>query len=177
MLEDHIILEPYVFSDETHIRIAFNTPTMAQVSPIAPPTALAAGAAAAPLAIQQAPTTYREKFAGMGDLYGGDYLPLLHAHHPEVVLTAALVAEMVLTLSTHNGLPSVYAYQMHDTHQIRTLHRISQPSNLPGLATQWDGITFAFAGDVPPPGLINLVQLPVNPFHLTTAIYAPSPPC
>ena len=47
---------------------------MAQVGPIAPPAALAAGAAVTPPAIQQAPTTYREKFAGMGDLYGGAYL-------------------------------------------------------------------------------------------------------
>ena len=91
---------------------------MAQVSPIAPPAALAAGAAVVPPVIQQAPTTYCEKFAGMGDLYGGAYLPLLHAHHPEVVHTLAVVAQMVLTLLTHNDLPSVYTYQMHDTHQI-----------------------------------------------------------
>ena len=81
---------------------------MAQVGPIAPPAALAAGAAAAPPAIPQAPTTYREKFAGMGDLYGGAYLPLLRAHRPEVAHTLAVVAQMVLTLSTHDGLPSVY---------------------------------------------------------------------
>ena len=110
----------------------------------------------------------------MGGLYGGAYSPLLHAHCPEAAHTPAVVAQMVLTLSTHDGLPSVYAYQTHDTHQIRTLHRISQASNLPGLASQWDGITFAFAGDVSPPGLVNLVQLPVNPFHLTTAVYAPT---
>ena len=110
-LEDHILLEPYVFYNESRIKIAFNTPTMAQVGPITPPAALAAGAAAAPLAIPQAPTTYCEKFAGMGDLYGGAYLPLLHAHRPEVALTPALVAQMVLTLLTHDGLPSVYAYQ------------------------------------------------------------------
>ena len=79
-------------------------------------------------------------------------MPLLHAHRPEAALTPALVAQTVLTLSTHDGLPSIYAYPMHDTPQIWTLHRISQASNLPGLATQWDGITFAFAGDVTPLG-------------------------
>ena len=66
---------------------------MAQVGPITPPAALAAGAAVAPPAIQQAPTTYREKFAGMGDLYGGAYLHLLHAHHPEAAHTPAMVAQ------------------------------------------------------------------------------------
>ena len=60
----------------------------------------------------------------MGDLYGGAYLPLLHAHCPEAVHMPAVVAQTVLTLLTHDGLPSVYAYQMHDTHQIRTLHHI-----------------------------------------------------
>ena len=105
MLEDHILLEPYVFSDKSRIKIVFNAPTMAQVGPIAPPGALAAGAAAAPPAIPQAPTTYREKFAGMGDLYEGAYLPLLHAHHPEAAHTPAVVAQMVLTLLTHDGHP------------------------------------------------------------------------
>ena len=77
MLEDHILLEQYMLSDKLHIKIAYNTLTMAQVGPITPPAALTTGAAVAPLAIQQAPMSYREKFAGMGDLYGGAYLPLL----------------------------------------------------------------------------------------------------
>ena len=82
---------------------------MAQVGPIAPLATLATGAATAPQAIQQqAPTTYCKRFAGMGDLYGGAYLPILQVHCPEAVLTPAMVAQTMLNLSLHGGLPSFY---------------------------------------------------------------------
>ena len=111
---------------------------MVQVGPVAPLAAHAARAGAAPQAIQQqAPTTYYKKFAGRGDFYGGAYLPLLQLHHPEVVLAPTMAAQTVFNLSAaHGGLPSVYAYQTHDTDHIWTLHRVSQTSSLPGLTTQ-----------------------------------------
>ena len=68
----------------------------------------------------------------------------------------------------------MYAYQAPDTLEIRTVHRLSQTTSLPGLATPWDGVTFAFDGDVVPPGLINLVQMPAQPFRLTNQVWAPT---
>ena len=147
---------------------------MAQVGPPQLPAAIAADAAAAPPAIQQLPTTYGAKFAGMGDLYAGAYLPFLEAHNPAAQPTPATVANTALALSAHEGLPGVYAYQAADTLEIRTVHRLSQTTSLPGLATPWDGITFAFEGDVIPPGLINLVQLPAQAFFLTNQVLAPT---
>ena len=55
---------------------------MAQVVPQPLPAALAADAAAAPQAILQQPITYSAKFANMGDLYEGAYLPFLGAFAP-----------------------------------------------------------------------------------------------
>ena len=147
---------------------------MAQVGPPQLPAAIAADAAAAPPAIQQPPITYGQKFAGMGDLYAGVSLPLLEAHNPAAQPTPATVANTALALSAHEGLPGVYAYQAAGTLEIRTIHRLSQTTSLPGLATPWDGVTFAFEGDVIPPGLINLVQLPANAFHLTNQVLAPT---
>lgn len=149
---------------------------MAQVVPQPlPPAALAAVGAAAPPAIQQPPTTYGAKFAGMGDPYNGAYLPLLEAHRPAANPSPATVTQTALSLSAHEGLPGVYAYQVPVTNEIRTIHRLSQTSSLPGLASPWDGMIFAFEGEVAPPGLINLVQLPANAFHLATpAVLCPT---
>ena len=146
---------------------------MAQVVPQLP-AAIAAAAAVAPQAINQPPTTYGAKFAGMGDLYSGAYLPLLEAHAPGAQLQPAVVMQTALTLSAHGGLPGLYAYQVPDTFEIRTVHRLSQASTLPGLATPWDGVVFAFDGDVVPPGLINLIQMPAQPFRLTNQVWAPT---
>ena len=146
---------------------------MAQVVPQLP-AAIAADAAVAPPAINQPPTTYGAKFATMGDLYEGAYLPFLEAHAPTAQLPPANVMQTALTLSSHGGLPGVYAYQAPDTLEIRTVHRLSQTTSLPGLATPWDGVTFAFDGDVVPPGLINLVQMPAQPFRLTNQVWAPT---
>ena len=147
---------------------------MAQVGPPQPPAALAAAAAAALPAIQQPQTTYGAKFATMGDAYEGAYLPFLEAHRPNAQLTPATVLQTALSLTEHGGLPGVYAYQVPGTFEIRTVHRLSQTSGLPGVATPWDGITFAFEGDVVPPALINLVQIPAQAFHLTNVMVAPT---
>ena len=69
---------------------------MAQVVPQPLPAALAAGAAAAPPAIQQPPTTYGAKFANMGDLYQGAYLPFLEAYAPNAQLAPATVLQTAL---------------------------------------------------------------------------------
>ena len=147
---------------------------MAQVGPPQPPAALAAAAAAAPPAIQQPTTTYGAKFAALGDVYEGAYLPFLEAHRPAAQVTPATVLQTALSLTAHEGLAGVYAYQVPGTHDIRTVHRLSLTSSLPGVATPWDGIVFGFEGDVVPPGLINLVQLPPNAFHLTNGVIAPT---
>ena len=142
---------------------------MAQVVPQPLPAAIAADAAAAPQAINQPPTTYETLFAGMGDLYEGAYLPFLGAFAPVAQNVPASVMQTALALATHTGLPGVYVYQAPGTGLIRTVHRLSQTTALPGRASPWDGIIFAFEGDVVPPGLINLVQIPPSPFRLTTA--------
>ena len=148
---------------------------MAQVGPQQPPAAYAADAAAAPPAIPHlVPRTYSAKFASLGDAYEGAYLPLLESHHPNAQLTPAVVLQTALTLSAHEGLPGVYAYQVPGSGEIRTVHRLGYASSLPGVAAPWDGILFAFDGDVVPPGLVNLVQVPANAFHLTTAVAAPT---
>ena len=134
----------------------------------------AAGAAAAPQAIQQPPTTYSARFANMGALYEGAYLPFLAAYEPNAQLQPATVRQTALTLAAHGGLPGVYAYQVPGTGHIRTIHRLSQTTPLPGLATPWDGVVFAFEGDVEPPNLINLVQVPAQAFYRTTAVTAPT---
>ena len=146
---------------------------MAQVGPQLPPAAYAADAAAAPPAIQQI-NTYSAKFASLGDAYGGAYLPLLESHRPNAQLTPAVVLQTALTLSAHEGLPGVYAYQVPGSYEIHTVHRLGYASSLPGVAAPWDGILFAFEGDVVHPGLVNLVQIPGNSFHLTTAVAAPT---
>ena len=147
---------------------------MAQVGPQQPPAAYAADAAAAPPAIHQPIKTYSAKFAGMGDAYEGAYLPLLEAHRPTAQLAPTAVLQTALTLSAHEGSPGVYAYQVPGTYEIHTVHRLGYASSLPGVAAPWDGVLFAFEGDVEPPGLVNLVQVPANAFHLTTAVVAPS---
>ena len=149
---------------------------MAQVVPQPlPPAAQAAVAAAAPQAIQQAPLTYSAKFAIMGDPYGGAYLPLLEAHRPAANPSPATVMQTALSLSAHEEVSGVYAYQVPGTYEIRTVHRLSQTTSLPGLATPWDGMVFAFEGDVTPPGFINLVQFPANAFHLANpAVLCPT---
>ena len=147
---------------------------MAQVGPHQPPAALAAAAAAAPPAIQPPITTYRAKFAAMGDAYEGAYLPFLEAHRPAAQLAPATVLQTALSLTAHDGLPGVYAYQVPGSHEIRTVHRLSVTTSLPGVATPWDGVVFAFEGDVVLPGLINLVQMPPNGFHLTNGVVAPT---
>ena len=122
----------------------------------------AAGGAAIPQAIPPPPITYGVKFANMGDLYQGAYLPFMAAFEPTAQLQPATVMQTALSLAAHEGLPGVYAYQVPGTCNIRTIHRLSQTTPLPGLATPWDGITFAFEGDVEPPALINLVQVPAG---------------
>ena len=149
--------------------------TMAQVGPHQPPAAIAAdAAAAAPPAIQQPITTYGAKFASMGDAYEGAYLPFLKAHHPTAQLPPASVLQTALSLASHESLPGVYAYQVPGTFEIRTVHHLAHANSLPGIASPWDGLVFAFEGDVVPPGLINLVQLPANAFHLTNAVITPT---
>ena len=149
---------------------------MAQVAPPAVPAAIAAGAAApgqpALLPAPPAPTTYRERFASKGDLYAGNASPFLHAHRPEAALAPAVVMQTALTL--HDDIPDVYAYQDHDTGAIRTVHRISTTASIPGVPSAWDGIVFAFEGDVMAGARINLVQMPAQPFHLTNAVHAPT---
>ena len=135
---------------------------------------MAAKAAAAPQAIQEKPTTYSARFANMGDLYEGAFLPFLEAHDPTALLTPATVRQTAMGLAAHDGLPGVYAYQVPGTLEIRTVHRLSRTNVLPGRATPWDGITFAFSGDVVPPGVIATVQVPAQAFHLTTATVAPT---
>ena len=147
---------------------------MAQPGPAAIPAAVAAGAAAAPLAIDPAEmVTYMEKYTAAEDIYQGAYDALLAAHHPDAALPPADVLQTALSLKD-SGIPDVYAYQEHDTLKIRTVHRITQAAKIPGVASAWDGLTFAFEGDVSLPGLINVVQLPANLFHLTTAVQAPT---
>ena len=147
---------------------------MAQVGPQQPPAAYAADAAAAPPAIPPPITTYSAKFATLGDAYEGAYLPLLESHRPNAQLTPAVVLQTALTLSAHEGLPGVYAYQVPGSLEIHTVHRLGYSSSLPGVAAPWDGILLAFEGDVVPPGLVNLVQVPANAFHLTNAVVAPT---
>ena len=148
---------------------------MAQVGPHQPPAALAAAAAAAPPAIQQqATTTYGAKFAALGDVYEGAYLPFLEAYRPTAQVAPATVLQTALSLTAHEGLSGVYAYQVPGSYDIRTVHRLSLLTSLPGVVTPWDGITFGFEGDVVPPALINLVQLPPNAFHLTNGVVAPT---
>ena len=69
---------------------------------------------------------------------------------------------------------STLTRQAADTLEIETVHRLSQTTILPGLASPWDGLTFAFEGDVIPPGLVNLVQIPATAFHLTNQVLAPT---
>ena len=147
---------------------------MAQVGPQQPPAAYAADAAAAPPAIPQPITTYSAKFTALGDAYGGAYLPLLESHRPNAQTTPAAVLQTALTLSAHEGLPGLYAYQVPGSCDVHTIHRLGYASSLPGVAAPWDGVLFAFEGDVEPPGLVNLVQVPANAFHLTTAVVAPT---
>ena len=148
---------------------------MAQVVPQQGlPAAFAADAAVVPPAIQQNPTTYSARFASMGDLYEGAYLPLLEAHDPTAQLPPATVMQTALNLAADSALPGVYVYQAPGTWEVRTVHRLSRTVTRPGRGTPWDGITFAFEGDVAPPGLIGLVQMPAHAFHLTTATYSPT---
>lgn len=147
---------------------------MAQPGPAAIPAAVAAGVAAAPLAIDPAEiVTYAEKFTNCDDLYQGTYAAFLHAHRPDATVTPAEVLQTALSLK-ESGIPDVYAYQEHDTFRIRTVHRLSQAATIPGVVSPWDGLTFAFEGDVTRPGIINVIQLPPNLFYLTTAVEAPS---
>ena len=145
---------------------------MAQPGPAAVPAAVAAGAAPAQPATARAPYKYSEKHASMPDLYGGTYLPFLHAHRPEAVLPPADVLQTALSL--HEGLPGVYVYQAHGSLAIRTIHRISKTASIPGVPSQWDAMVFAFEGDVQYPGMINLVQIPTQAFHLTPVVLAPT---
>jgi hypothetical protein len=82
---------------------------------------------------------------------------------------------MQMALTLHDDIPDVYAYQDHDTGAICTVHRISTTASIPGVPSAWwDGIVFAFEGDVMAGAHINLVQMPVQPFHLTNAVHAPT---
>ena len=82
----------------------------------------------------------------MGDLYEGAYLPFLEAHAPNAQLAPTTVLQTALGLAANGGLPGLYVYQVPGTFEIRTVHRLSQTTTLPGLATPWDGMTFAFDG-------------------------------
>jgi hypothetical protein len=106
---------------------------------------------------------------------GGTYLPslLVHAHCPEAALPPADVLQMVLPL-LHEGLPGVYVYQAHGSLAIWTIHCISKMASIPGGPSQWDAMVFAFEGDVQYPGMINLVQIPTQAFHLTPVVLAPT---
>ena len=147
---------------------------MAQVDPQLLPAAFAADAAAALPAIQEPTITYGARFAKMGDLYEGAYAPLLEAHDPTAQHTPASVLQTALALAANSDFPGVYAYQAPGTFEIRTVHRLSRTNILPGRATPWDGVTFAFSGDVVPPGAITTVQLPAQAFHLTAAAIVPT---
>jgi len=147
---------------------------MAHVDPQQLPAAFAADAAAAPPAIQEPTITYGARFAKMGDLYEGAYAPLLEAHDPTAQLTPATVLQTALALAANSDFPGVYVYQVPGTFEVRTVHRLSRTNVLPGRATPWDGVTFAFSGDVVPPGAIATVQLPAQAFHLAAAVVVPT---
>ena len=125
---------------------------------MADPAATAAGATA--LA-----STYMAKYTTETDVLGGEYGPMYDRYNSAVdgdqlqramLQSSNVIPKVYLCLVEVNGKPTISAFHRPSTYQAHPIQ-----------ATEWDGQSFIFRGDVMPGNHIPMVRLPNDAFDRT----------
>ena len=114
-----------------------------------------------------APTTFRELFGTIGDVYNGVYAPYLAEYRTEVVTTPEDLMARTITQVPADQVPAVFAYQ--DNNQIirivHHIHRVESPLGQP--ANPLTNLILGFTGEVQH-NTAQVVQLPAAAFFSAT---------
>jgi len=109
-------------------------------------------------------TTYTAKYSTAVDVLGGNYTTLMESFSAENGTGYDDVLNSVL--GGNQLVPKLLVYGLNGVGNvlptIQSMHRPTRVAATLGVTTPWDGIAYAFAGDLGPGNMVSVVRFPTG---------------